>query len=171
MAQNQQTEPIKRTEFEELPQLSVAEFEFVRLIVHEGKTASEAYRKSHDTAGMTDSAIWSKASRLRGTARIQEHESALLDWGMTKGILGHEEAGRKMSALAARAEKAGNYGAAVNAMDKVVKLSGHYVEQVRDISTESTVEDLLMGIEQLLGKEARDKAALELGVLESGNIH
>lgn len=171
MPQNQKTEGQAWIEEQDLPQLSVAEFEFVRCLVHKGMTASKAYRESHDCTDMSDSAVWSAASRLRGTARIQEHEQALLEWNMHRGAMDKTQFIAEMEGLARRAERAGNFGAAVRAKEQAGKVDGLYVEQIRDVSHEASVEDVLMSIEQLLGKEARDKAAREMGIFDQESVH
>lgn len=172
MPQNQKTEAAQFIQERDLPNLSPSEYEFVRLLVHEGMTASKAYRQSHDARAMTDSAVWSKACRLRGNARIQEWEQALLEWGMSRGLLEVEQATRDMIALARRAERSGNYGAAVNAQDKANKLQGLYVERVEHVTGGNEVEDALALIEQYGGVEARRRAELDLGIVREGeSVH
>lgn len=174
MPQQKQTEQAQFIEEADLPKLSVPEYEFVRLLVHTGKSASEAYRQSHDARGLSESAVWTRASRLRGDARIQEWEQALLEWGMTRGALTHEEYVRDMQALARRAERAGNYGAAVNAQDKAAKASGLYVERIEHITDTTDVESALAMIEQYGGQEARRRAELDMGIVregDSGSVH
>lgn len=165
MPQNQQTEATV-VDIDSLEPLSEAEREFTHLIVRNGLSASDAFRRTHDTTEMTDSAVWSKACRLQGTARVQAYRAALYQAGAHSGVCGQMEFVREMIALAERAEQAGNYGAAVNARAQAGRVSGLYIEQVRNVTEEVDILILLDQIEQLAGLEARRTAARRLGVEE-----
>ena len=163
MAQNLKTEAIALPSLDELPQLTDAEQEFVRLIVQEGNSASDAFRKTHTTDHMKPSTVWWYASQLKGSPKVEAWRKAMMAYSLHSGILQADEFVRDMLALAERAEAAGNYGAAVQARDKAAKVAGLHIERM-EIKHISEATDVLESIGRLLGPEARKSAELELGV-------
>lgn len=168
MAQQKKTDVAEAVDVDALEPLTDPEREFAHLIVREGAGPSDAYKRTHDTEHLAETSIWTLACRLKATSRVQMYMDALYRAGAHSGMMSQMEFVRDMLALAARAEKAGNYGAAVNARAQAGKVSGLYIEQVRDVTEEADIGQLLDAIEELAGSEARKTAARRLGVDEPG---
>ena len=70
-----------------------------------------------------------------------------------------------MSELSTKAEKTGNYGAAVNAEVNKGKAAGLYVTRTEDVgSGRATLDQFLTAVEELLGMDQAKKAAIKLGM-------
>lgn len=169
MPQHKNTDAVD-IDLDELPELSQCEHEYVRFVIQRGLTHSEAYRKAFDAYELADSTVWSKASRLQGNARIQRWIQALRSAELQRAVVEYEDWLTRMQAIASRAEQAGNYGAAVNALDKVAKAGGLYIERYEHVGGDIDIQQALDVVEQLLGVEARQKAARSLG-LDNDELH
>lgn len=169
MPQNQKTEAAELADLNELPHVTPAEHEFIRLLVHEGKTATAAYRESHphEAADLSDSALWARSSRLRGDARIQEWVQALKAYGMARGLMTHEQYITDMQGLSARAEMAGNYGASVNAMREAGQAAG-LKEQKIEVTHKTDATQLIEQLQALFGPQQARQAALGIGIVLEG---
>lgn len=131
MPQNKKTEP--QQELEEIPELTHQQQKFVEGILA-GRTASDAYRAAYDCSNMQQRTIWAESSRLRANPAVTAWLSAARKAGMGSAVLTHESHLRELERIREIALESGNIGAAVQAETARGKASGHYVEQVRDVT-------------------------------------
>lgn len=131
MPQNQKTAPA--TAAEELPVLSVQEERLVEALVN-GADNCEAYRAGYGAEGYSAAALRVRACRKVADPKIQAHLRSLRAIGFANVGLTLAARIEAEAAFAQRAEDAGNYGAAGGAYDRINKLAGLYVEQVRVVN-------------------------------------
>ena len=172
MPQNQITEAIAESvDIESLEPLSDSETEFVRCIMQEGISASDAYRRSHNTDDLSQNSIWNYACVLKGSAKVQNWIAALTAASLHSGVLQQNQFISDMLALGQRAESAGNYGAAVNAKANAGKVAGLYVERYEDITQRNlTVDQLISMVKQLVGQDIADQISNRLGLIDKPAI-
>lgn len=166
MARRQKTEIIDFPgDQEKLPCLTERQMSFVHAIC-EGKGVAEAYRMSYSTENMGQASVWTEASKLKASPKISLWLEQAQMLGMMKAVRSREQHIQRLQELSMKAEKSGNLGAAVQAEQLVGKVEGHYVEKVQDVTDYSADNSLLDELKQLLGEEAANKAAKELGYLQ-----
>lgn len=118
---------------DDLPDLTAQQMKFVEGML-EGKTATDAYRAAYATENMSNRTIWAEASRTAANRNISAWLSAARQacLGSAKVTLdGHLQQLERIREIAL---KSGNIGAAVQAEQSRGKASGHYVEQIRDLT-------------------------------------
>ena len=138
---------------EDMPELDPCEFGFV-MDLAKGMSGSDAYRKNFPQhRHWKPNSIWCRASTLRASEKVQQWLEEITRCNLERGVLSLEEYIGKLDGLALRAEKSGNYGAAVNALHKAGQASGHHKEMDKpeDVRSEA----------QLLAELARLRSALK----------
>lgn len=145
----------------DLPKLTDKQFTFVQGIL-EGKTASDAYRASYDCNDWLDSSIWCEASKLRSSTTVLQWLEAARQKSLGKHVVTLESHLDELDRLKQLAERDGVYGAAVKATELKGKVSGLYVERVRNEDTRSDIE-LLAEIRRL-SPDAADALERDLGL-------
>lgn len=131
MPQNQKTAP--RKEDDDLEPLNAQEEKLVEAVLA-GEDNCAAYRAGYGASGYSPAALRVKACRKIGSPKIQAHLRALRAVGAAKIGLTIEDRIAAEAAFAQRAEDAGNFGAAGGANDRINKLAGLYIDQVRDVT-------------------------------------
>jgi len=161
MARRQITDKPEMANDDDLPDLTPQQMEFVRHLL-DGKTATDAYRASYSTENMLANTIWSAASRLRSDTKVAAWlaTARMANLGSAKVTLeGHVA---ELERLREIALGSGNVGAAVQAEHLRGKATGHYVEQIRDV----TETDPMKTLEELsrLSPELARKLAENEGI-------
>lgn len=141
MARRKITDAIDAADIAELPELTANQQEFVRLLC-EGHTASDAYRGAYDCSNMSKPAIWVEASRLRNHPHVALWLSAARKAHLGTATVTIADHMRELERLKEIAVDTGNVGAAVQAEQLRGKAAGHYVEQVRDVTSYDPVQTL-----------------------------
>lgn len=95
----------------------------------EGGDASAAYRKAYDAENMSAGAIRVEACRLKQHPNIALILDSLAAEQLDKAKTNREEHLKELARLSARAELAGNYGAAIQAEIHRGKAVGLYAEK------------------------------------------
>lgn len=144
MPQNLKTKPDSSDD--ELPILTTEEERLVELLTSGNVGHSEAYRIAYEADGYGANALAVKASRKIASAKIQRHLRAIQSVGLAKIGLSREDRIRDRLAFAARAEHAGNFGAAHAAQEAVDGLLGLKIERYEDVSKSTDPADMLRQI-------------------------
>lgn len=126
----------------DLPELTPQQMKFVEGIVA-GLSASDAYRAAYDTANYQASSIWVNAAKLKAHEKVRLWLDAVQAAGFVRVATKREDRIQAEAAFAARAEGAGNWGAAGGAHDRINKLAGLYVERVEITDTTVSPADRL----------------------------
>lgn len=164
MAQRKITEPLDLPDAASLPELTAQQLAFVKGIL-DGKNNSDAYRAAYDCSNMQPPTIWARASELRGNSGVAvwiSHARIACAGSATVTLEGHLSELERLKELAIAT---GNLGAAVQAEQLRGKATGHYVEQIRDL----TDYDPLVTLEQLaqhspaLAKQLADENGIAWG--------
>lgn len=132
MPQRQRTEPDEQTG-KDLPELTAQQMKFVEGVLA-GKTASDAYRAAYDTSSMAARTVWAEASRLHCHPDVSAWLSAARQAGLGSAKVTLENHLAQLERIREIALEKGNIGAAVAAEQSRGKATGHYVEQVRDVT-------------------------------------
>lgn len=133
-------------EGEELPDLTDQQMRFVECLLA-GKSASDAYRESYNTANCTDRTIWAAASRLRADSKVATWLSAARKAGLGRAAVTLEGHLAELERLREIALETGNVGAAVQAEQLRGKASNHYSENIN--LTHKAPENVLDEIRKL----------------------
>jgi len=163
MARRKITEAAEELDASALPDITPRDMEMVILLA-EGLTQTDAYLQAYKATGYSRPALYVAASKKCGQPAIVEWLDALKSAGAHKAVLSRDAHLLRLSQLAHRAEKAGNYGAAVQAEQLRGKVIGLYVEQVRDVTEAMPDEELLRQVYSKFGPEAAQKQAKALGL-------
>lgn len=139
MPQNLKTAP--ESDDDELPLLSAEEEALVEAIAA-GHGNAEAYRIAYRADGYSPNALAVAASRKINSPKIQRHLRALQATGLAKTSLTRDARIKDRLAFAARAERAGNFGAANGAHDAVDKMLGHMIDRVADVTASDPMQTL-----------------------------
>lgn len=146
MPQRQRTEPEKDTG-KELPDLTAQQEKFVHGVLS-GMTATDAYRAAYDTSNMLNRTVWAEASRLNSHPDISAWLAAARMAGLGTAKVTLENHLAQLERIREIAIKSGNVGAAVAAEQSRGKATGHYVEQVRDVTDRFDAAQTLREIAQ-----------------------
>lgn len=138
--QNQKTDSISSVSIDELPPLSVDEQRLVEAL-GQGDNNTEAYRKAYGASGYSPASLHVRACVKVAEPHIQAHLAALRAVGFDKAVISLQHRIEVELAFAQRAEKAGNFGAAGGAHDRVNKLMGLYIERL-EVSAADPLETL-----------------------------
>lgn len=157
MPQNQKTQP--REQEDELPPLSAQEEKLVEAVM-QGMNNSDAYRTAYGASGYSLPALHVKACRKVGSPKIQAHLRAIRAVGVAKIGLTVQDRIAAEAAFAQRAEDAGNFGAAGGAHDRINKLAGLYVDQIRDVTEKHDPAQTIREIAQHAPELAASLAAV-----------
>lgn len=117
----------------DLPELTAQEMEFV-LGMEEGLDQTSAYKKAYGAEGYSRASLTVRACKKAAEPRIKAWRQAFAAEGFNRGLIAREDHVKRLRSLAARAEQAGNFGAAVNAEVNAGKAEGHYIEKREDVS-------------------------------------
>lgn len=150
-----------------LPSLTDKQLKFVEGI-QKGLSKSDAYRQAYDTSRMKQATVWRSAAETASKPKVaawldyikRESLSKLLD-ETTYDLKAH------IAELNDAIQFAREHNAAGPALNGVIskgRACNHYVEH-KQISIEDTRRDrdMLLEIQQLLGKQAMEDAAKNLG--------
>lgn len=118
---------------EDLPTLTAQQLDFVKELLS-GKNASDAYRAAYDCSNMLPNTIWCEASKLRNCPKVSQWVSAAKKAHLGASTLSLENHLRELERLKEAALESGNHGAAIQAEQLRGKASGHYVDQIRDLT-------------------------------------
>lgn len=154
---------------QELPDLTENQLAFVRALL-EGNNASDAYRAAYDTSNWTNEAIWVEASRLANHPKVVLWLQAAKEHSFQDTKVTLQTHVRRLTELSARAEKAGNYGAAVQAEVHAGKATGLYIDRVQDVDRGRELA-ILDRIFKRHGRTAVLAAAERLGLEPQEYVH
>src|SRR5688572_23167401 len=102
---------------------------FVELLAT-GVTQAEAYRRAYPAAQRwADSAVWSRASRVAGDARVRARLAELRAQGAESAVFSLADHLRNLERLSLAALKARDFNAAVRAEEARGKAAGFYVHR------------------------------------------
>ena len=149
----------------DLPNLTASQQEFVHLLAGD-PNASKAYRSAYNCENMAPASISVEASRLMANPKIALWLSAIRQAHLGRATLSLDEHLRELERLKEISVTTGNIGAAVQAEQLRGKASGHYVDQVKDVTGHSG--DTLNEIAKLSPELAK---ALALDALPEGSKH
>lgn len=125
--QNLKTLPAEISIIDDLPPLSVEEQRLIEAL-GEGLNNSDAYARAYGRQNYSAAALGVQACRKVSQPHIQAHLAALRAVGFARALLKIDDLIAEEMAFAERAEKAGNFGAAGQARDRIYKLRGLYSE-------------------------------------------
>ena len=131
--QPEKANKINSIDLSQLPVLTEKQEKFARGLL-EGLSASDAYRAAYDCSNSEDCTIWGNASRLKTDSRVLAWLKAARIAGLEQGVLSHMQFVNRLLELSAKAEEAGAYGAAIQAMTNAGKAAGHMVERYEDMT-------------------------------------
>jgi phage terminase small subunit len=121
---------------ESMASLTPKQEKFVKSIVLDGMTYSDAYRSAYNTKGMTDKSINEKASRLKDEVKIRARIKEL----------SAEIDSPKIMSVTKRAEKLSEFAecedptVAMKAIDLLNKMTGEYIQKVEaEVTREVTI--------------------------------
>lgn len=124
-----------------LPEITEKQMAFVKGIL-DGKTASDAYRAAYNAENTSPESVWAMASRLRSDIKVQSWLAAARKAELGAASRTLEQHIARLDSLQQIAVENGNIGAAVAAEQSIGKVSGHYVEQYRDVTERDPFETL-----------------------------
>lgn len=101
-----------------------------------GTPQVEAYRKAYGAEGYNPNSLAVRACRKAGEQKIQNYVRHLKSVTVHKTALTMADRIADELAFAMRAERAGNFGAAGGAHDRVNKMLGHYIERMEVIGAD-----------------------------------
>ena len=119
----------------DLPDLTEQQRRFVSGII-EGKTASDAYREAYDCSNSKPNTIWCEASKLRNHTNVSQWIAAARKAELCHSQRSLQQHVQRLDRLQELCVETGNLGAAVQAEQLIGKASGHYVDQVRDVTVD-----------------------------------
>ena len=121
---------------ESMASLTPKQEKFVKSIVLDGMSYSDAYRSAYNTKGMTDKSINEKASRLKDEVKIRARIKEL----------SAEIDSPKIMSVTKRAEKLSEFAecedptVAMKAIDLLNKMTGEYIQKVEaEVTREVTI--------------------------------
>lgn len=142
---------------DELPDLTGQQLRFVECLLS-GKTGADAYRIAYNCSDMLASTVIAAASRLRANTSVSAWLSAARQAHLGTAVLTRDMHLAELERLREIAVASGNVGAAVQAEMYRGKVSGHHVDQVRDV-TATSIHDTLADIAALSPQLAAELAA------------
>ena len=146
---NKQTAPTPVPD--ELPELSVKEMAFVEAI-GEGLDSTAAYRKAYGGDGYAPASLRVKACNKSGEDKIQRWLRHLRAVGFERACQSLQQSIEDEMAFGARAEAAGNFGAAGMSRERCHRLMGLYIDR-QEIVVSSNPEQTLRELELMIGGE------------------
>ena len=109
---------------------------FVKHIVYDGMTYSDAYRNAYNTEKMSDKTINEKASRLKDQDNIRARIKELRADIDTPKIMSVQKRAEKLSELAEDEDP----NVSMKAIDLLNKMTGEYIQKVvADVDTSYTI--------------------------------
>jgi phage terminase small subunit len=148
---------------DELPEITEKEMAFCRLLVEENITASNAYRQAIEPECDKQRA-WNASHRLKADKRIQQFINYLRAEAGKATSCTLIEHMQELERLRNVAEASGNLGAAVQAEQLRGKVTGHYVDQIKNVAEDMDDKGLVEAIGKLLGPVFAKEAAKKLGL-------
>ncbi len=125
-----------------LPDLPANHFEFLRLIIVEGRNQTEAYREAIAQPETKTESIWAKSCQLYNSSKIQQWVEAANCARLATIVKDRDDHLARMRELSLKAERTGNYGAAVQAEKAVGQSLGHYIERHEDVTAAFDIRTL-----------------------------
>ncbi len=109
---------------------------FVKSIVLDGMTYSDAYRSAYNTKGMTDKSINEKASTLKDQVKIRSRIKELSAEIDSPKIMSVTKRAEKLSTFA----ESEDANVAMKAIDLLNKMTGEYIQKVEaEVTREVTI--------------------------------
>ena len=109
---------------------------FVKSLVLDGMTYSDAYRSAYNTKGMTDKSINEKASRLKDEVKIRARIKELSAEIDSPKIMSVTKRAEKLSTFA----ESEDANVAMKAIDLLNKMTGEYIQKVEaEVTREVTI--------------------------------
>ena len=117
-------------------QLTPKQEKFVKSIVLDGMSYSDAYRSAYNTTGMTDKSINEKASTLKDQVKIRSRIKELRAEIDSPKIMSATKRAEKLSTFA----ESEDANVAMKAIDLLNKMTGEYVQKVEaEVTREVTI--------------------------------
>lgn len=148
----------------EISELTEAEQAFCAALLTGAPSAVAAYRMAFDCEDMTESAVYSAASRLARRPEIQEHRAELQAAGMAAGILQLDSYVRMQLELSAKAAAAEQYSAAVKALEAAGRASGAHIDQHEHTHRTESAAEILQRIADRYGHDVAHRIARIRGI-------
>lgn len=147
MAQQLKTQP---AEAADLPELTSQQMLFAEGVALQGLTATQAYKNAYKTEGYGNNSLWVQASRQKTDPKISLWIFALREAAGYSPECSVEQHQTRLNELGYRAERDGNYGAAVQAEQLRGKVAGHYADK-QILTVKSGLSLMLVEISNALG--------------------
>ncbi len=154
------------TDIPDLSGLTAKQRAFVGAIL-EGQGDTEAYRTAGYSQNISNMDQAIKARALKGKGHIKSILTAFQLRNAEKMDMTAEAHTRQLIDLAGKAEAAGQFNAAIRAVELTGKVTGHYVERVRQEEAPQVADAFQVMIEEIhstLGPEAARQYAKQKGV-------
>ncbi len=141
--------------------LTAQELTLVEAVV-EGASYADAYKAAYGAEGYAQASLWVKASRKVHEPKIQRALAQIRAIGLAKVGLRHGDTlERRIAeeyAFFQDCRETGNMGAAGQAYDRINKLEGLYIDQVRDVTFDpvKTLEEIAKLDKTLAARLAED---------------
>ncbi len=156
---------------EKLPQLTDKQYKFVEGI-KKGLSKTEAYRQAYDISKMKVETVWRRAAEVAENSKVKawldyvqmEAVSRLVDetsYTLSEHI-------KELDHIKRLAMDAGQNQVAANCTIAKGKALNHYTEH-KVVTHQSTADmQMLKELAQLLGQDAAEKAAIQMGITIEG---
>ena len=146
----------------ELPDLTEKQYNFVQGLLR-GLTASDAYREAYPDSNMTGNVLWVEASKTKSLPNVAIWLNQAKQEQLSAATYTIEDHLKELDEIRLAALSSGQYSAATQATQNKGKVSGHYIDQIKDLTTQEDT-DLIKLIYEQLGQSAGDSALIELGI-------
>lgn len=163
MAQQLKTQPVEAVD---LPKLTSQQMLFAEGVALQGLTATQAYKNAYNTTNSKDTSIHCNASLLNTDINVSQWIFALRESAGYSPECRVEQHQTRLNELGHRAEKDGNYGAAVQAEQLRGKVAGHYADK-QILTVKSGLSLMLVEISNALGGVTIDVTPEQEETIES----
>lgn len=123
-----------------------------------GETPEDAYRATHDLAGLSPNQVWRAAMRLDAFEGIKKTVELTTLAGVAAPTLTREAAQRDLARLQASAERSNGIAVALQAFQMRAKIAGLLADTVA-VTVSPDLLKLIQAIARISEKDARDTAA------------
>ncbi len=150
----------------DISHLTAKQQRFVQAIL-EGQGDVEAYKTAGYSQNTEPKHLATKAKDLKNNGHIKPILTNFRLRNAEKMDLTAETHTRQLLELAGKSEAAGQYGAAIRALELTGKVAGHYVERIRQEEAprvQDAQKTVLQVISELLGDDQAVIAARKMGV-------
>jgi hypothetical protein len=136
----------------DLPELTDKQEKFVQGLLAGLKTV-DAYRAAYDCSGMSSNSVWREASVMSRHSKIAQWLAAAREACMGAGTVSLEGHLQQLERIREIALASGNIGAAVAAEQSRGKVTGHYIDQVRDVTAAHDSAATIRQLAELTGAD------------------